>query len=108
MPISPRRLPYYLTWAAVAALPCSITAMNWALAFAAVALLVSRFREFGEIRFPPLRAPLTAFFVCTVLSILASGHVTEGFEGIRKFYLFLMLLVTVSTVREPGDGLRMV
>jgi putative inorganic carbon (hco3(-)) transporter len=101
---APRRLPYYLTCVTVAALPCSITAMNWALAAATLALLVCLWRDSAELRFPPLRAPLATFFVCTLLSILFSGHIRDGFEGIRKFYLFLMLLIVVSTVRTAADA----
>ena len=104
----PPRLPYYLTWAAVAAVPCSITAMNWALAAATLALLLYCRHDFAGLRFPPLRVPLAAFFVSTVLSMLLSGHILGGFEGIRKFYLFLMLLLVVSTVRTAADARHLV
>jgi O-antigen ligase len=94
-----RHIPFYLTWAAVTALPCSITAMNLALGLATLALLICRRRDPGALRFPPLKAPLAALFVWTLLSILLSGHIAQGWEGVRKFYLFLMLLLTASTVR---------
>jgi O-antigen ligase len=108
LPFSLRRIPYYLTWIAVAALACSITAMNWALAVGAVALLVCRWRFGGELRFPPLGTPLAAFFACTVLAIVSSGHIAQGFEGVRKFFLFLMLLLVVSTVRSASDARNLV
>ncbi len=95
-----RHLPFYLTFAAVSLLPCSITAMNLALAFALLALLWQRRGHPDALRFPPLKAPLAALFLWTLASILLSGHIAQGWEGVRKFYLFLMLLLTASTVRS--------
>jgi len=92
----------------VAALPCSITAMNWALGAAALALVVWHLRFGDQLRFPPLKAPLAAFFAWTVLAIIFSGHAADGWEGVRKFYLFLMLLAVASTVRSRADARRMV
>jgi O-antigen ligase len=104
----PKRLSFFLAWLAVAVLPCSITAMNVALAAAAIALLAFRFRYGMSVRFPPLGAPIAALFVWTLLAILFSGHIAEGWEGVRKFYLFLMLPIVTSTVRSRADARRMV
>jgi hypothetical protein len=97
-----------LTWLTVAVLPCSITAMNIGIAAALIALLVSHLQYGLKLRFPPLGAPLAAFFVWTVLAILLSGHIAEGWEGVRKFYLFLMLPIVVSAVRSRADVRRLV
>ncbi|HXA50732.1 MAG TPA: hypothetical protein VNV86_10530, partial [Candidatus Acidoferrum sp.] len=103
-----KRLPFFLTWLAVSVLPFSITAMNVAIAMAVIALLVFRFQYGGALQFPPVGAPLAVLFVWTLLAILFSGHIAEGWEGVRKFYLFLMLLIVVSTVRSRADVRRLV
>jgi putative inorganic carbon (HCO3(-)) transporter len=103
-----RLFPFYLTLAAVTVLPCSITAMNWALGAATVALLASYFGQGGELRLPPVKMPLVVLFGWTLLAILFSGHIAQGWEGIRKFYLFLMLLLTASTVRTRGQARALV
>src|SRR5690242_16934063 len=82
--------------------------MNAGIAVALIALVVFRLQYGLKLRFPPLGAPLAAFFVWTVLAILFSGHIAEGWEGVRKFYLFLMLPIVVSTVRSHADVRRLV
>lgn len=77
--------------------------MNIALGLAALALSIRWRRDPGALRFPPLKAPLAALFAWTLLSILLSGHVAQGWEGVRKFYLFLMLPLAASTVRTRGQ-----
>jgi putative inorganic carbon (hco3(-)) transporter len=99
----PRRIPFYLTWIVVVSPLCSITAMNVAIAVAFAALVVWRLRYGGTFRYLPVKLPLAAFFGCTVLSIALSGHVIEGWEGIRKFYLFLVPLLVMSTVRSRDE-----
>jgi hypothetical protein len=58
-------------------------------------------------RYAPVKLPLAVFFLCTVLSIALSGHIVEGWEGARKFYLFLVPLVVMSTV-ESREDLRLI
>ena len=82
--------------------------MNWALGAATLALLVSYFGQGGVLRFPPVKAPLALLFGWTLLAILCSGHIAQGWEGIRKFYLFLMLPLTASTVRTRGQARALV
>ena len=67
------------------------------LALAFAALLAS-----GEkIRLPRIWLPLGLFMLGTVISLLASGHIYAGLPQIRKFYVFLELLVVFSLVRTP-------
>jgi O-antigen ligase len=103
LPLDPRRLPFYLTWIAVVAPLCSITASNWAIAAAFLALVICHFRYRDPFRFPPVKLPLAVFFLCTTVSIALSGHAIEGWEGIRKFYLCLVLLLVCSTFRGASD-----
>src|SRR5689334_21490491 len=97
LPFDPRRLPFYLTWLTLVVSLCSITAMNIGLGLAFTCLVVCHFHYGQPFRFPPVKTPLAAFLICTVWSIALSGHVAEGWEGIRKFYLFLVLLLVSST-----------
>jgi O-antigen ligase len=77
----------------------SITASNILIGAALVALLASR----AQIRFPPVKLPLGLFFLATVISVALSGHsLREGWPGIRKFYLCLVLLLVCSTFRNRG------
>jgi O-antigen ligase len=92
-----QRLPFYLSFAAVVAVLFSISASNALLAAAVVALLATR----QPIRFPAVKLPLGLFFLATVLAVAFSGHsLREGWPGIRKFYLCLVLLVVYSTFRK--------
>src|SRR5215831_16941373 len=103
LPLNSRRLPFYLTCISVVAPLCSISASNWAIAAAFIALVVGHFRHGDPFRFPRVKLPLALFFVCTTVSIALSGHTLEGWEGVRKFYLCLVLLLVASTFRGPGD-----
>jgi O-antigen ligase len=97
-------LAFYLTLAAVVAVLVSITASNWLIAFALIAVLYRRFRHGDPIWFPPVKIPLALFFLATVISIAVSGHsFREGWPGIRKFYLFLVLLLVTSTFRNRAQ-----
>ncbi len=104
-----RRLPYYLTFASVVAVLCSISASNCLIAAAVVALAVQHFRQGGVLRFPPVAIPLGIFFACTVIAVALSGHSWhEGWPGIRKFYLCFVLLLVYSTFRKLSDVRRLV
>jgi len=98
-----RRLPFYLTFASVAAVLCSNSASNCLIAAAFLALVFGHFRYGDPIRFPPVKLPLGLFFASTVLAVGFSGHIVHGWPGIRKFYLCFVLLLVSSTFRKLGE-----
>src|SRR5215472_3808055 len=92
----PPRLALWLAFASAATILISIAASQTLLALAVIALLLS-----GEkLRWPPIMLPLVLFMVGTVLSLAFSGEITAGLPGVRKFYVFLILLVVFSTLRN--------
>jgi O-antigen ligase len=87
--------------AAVAAVLVSITASDFLIGAALLALLFRHFRHGDPLRFPPVKLPLALFFVATLLSVALSGHSwREGMPGIKKFYVCLVLLLVTSTFRK--------
>src|SRR6266436_6761691 len=66
------------------------------LALAFAALLAS-----GEkLRLPAIRLPLGLFLLATVVSLAFSDDPAAGLPQIRKFYVFLELLVVFSLLRS--------
>ena len=98
-----RRLPFYLTFASVVAVLCSISASNCLIGAAVAALLVCHFRSGDALRFPPVKLPLGLFFLATLISVALSGHIREGWPGPRKFYLCFVLLLIASTFRKLSE-----
>lgn len=89
------RSAFYLTCGALLSILFSIAVSQILLALALAALLLSS----DQIRLPPIKLPLALFLAVTAISLLASGHIQEGMPQIRKFYVFVILLVTYSTFR---------
>ena len=87
---------FYLTCASVVSILFSIAVSNILLALAFAALLISNQR----MRFPPFLLPLAVFFVGTVISMLVSVDPSGGRPQIRKFFVYLMVLVVYSTIRR--------
>ena len=90
------RCAQWLTFASALTILVSIAVYETLLALALVALLLSGQR----LRFPPVKLPLALFMIGTAISLAFSGEAAAGIPGVRKFYLFLMLLVVYSTVRR--------
>jgi len=93
--------PLYLAGAAVMATAISITAFEVLMALALVTLVVSR----KSWRLPPIWIPLAVFLIGTMVSLAASGHIREGLPQIRKFHIYLMLVLVTSVfqnVRQIG------
>ncbi len=91
--------PLYLAGAAAITTVVSIRAFEILMALALLALIVARRRW----RVPPVWIPLVLFLLGTLASLAASGHVREGLPQVRKFYVYLMLLLVTSafeTVRQ--------
>ncbi|HTR35328.1 MAG TPA: O-antigen ligase family protein [Bryobacteraceae bacterium] len=93
------RSAFYLTCAALVSILFSIAVSQILLAAALVALLLSR----QPLRLPPIKLPLALFIAGTSISLLASGHIHEGLPQIKKFYVFLILLVAASTIRKIAE-----
>jgi putative inorganic carbon (hco3(-)) transporter len=90
---------FYLTCGALLSILFSIAVSQILLALALAALLLSSTR----IRLPPIKLPLALFLGTTVVSLIASGHISEGMPQIRKFYVFFILLVAYSTIRKISE-----
>jgi hypothetical protein len=96
-------LSYYLTFAAAVAPLCSNRACNLLIGAALAALLFSHFRFGQPLRFPPVRLPLALYLAATVIATALSGYALEGWPGIRKFYLCLMMLLVASSFRKLSE-----
>lgn len=73
----------------------SIRVFEILLAAAAIGLCIAR-----RWRIPPVWLPLALFLAGTIVSLLASGHPSDGLPQIRKFYVYLMLFVITSAVHS--------
>lgn len=98
------RAALYMTAASTVAVLFSIAVSQILLAAAVAALLFSR----TPLRLPPVWLPLAVFMAGTVLALGVSGNPTAGFPQIRKFYVYLTLLVVYSTVRTTGQARHLV
>jgi O-antigen ligase len=74
----------------------SIAASQILLGVAIIALLASR----DKWRLPPVWIPLAIFLAGTALSIAFSGYPAAGLPQIKKFYVYLMLPVVYTVVRQ--------
>jgi putative inorganic carbon (HCO3(-)) transporter len=94
-----RRTAFCLTLASAVAPLVSIAASHTLLAASFVCLLLMR----EKLRFPPIKLPLLLFFGGTVLSLFLSGYVVAGWPQVRKFYVFFLVLVSITTVFRELD-----
>ena len=86
-------MAFYLGFASAASILISIAVSQILLALALVMLLLSD----EKLHFPPILLPLAVFFALTVMALATSGDARGGLPQIRKFYVFLILLVISST-----------
>ena len=93
------RAAFYLTCGSLISILFSIAVSQILLGLALAALLLSSER----LRLPPLKLPLVLFMAGTILSLLFSGHMSEGTPQIRKFILFVILLLVYSTFRTVAE-----
>lgn len=90
-----RRAAFFLTCGSVVSVLFSIAVCQILLALAFAVLLIS-----GErVRFPPIKLPLALFFAGTVISLLLSADPAGGRPQVRKFFVYLILLLVYSTFR---------
>ena len=94
------RAAFCLTFASAALILFSIALSQTLMALALAALLLS-----GE-RFwlPPLKAPLAAIFITTLIALAFSPDPYGGIPQIRKFYVFAILLLITSTFKTMGQA----
>jgi O-antigen ligase len=102
--ISPALAAVYLAWASAVSVLFSIAASQILLGVAVAMLLVARW----PLRLPRVWLPLALFMTGTVLSLLLSGNMRAGLPQIRKFYVYLMLVVVFSAFRALGDVRRLI
>ena len=93
------RVAFYLTCGSLVSILFSIAVSQILLGLALAALLLSSER----MRLPPIKLPLALFMAGTVLSLLFSGHMSEGTPQIRKFLVFAILLLVYSTFRTVAE-----
>ncbi|MCC6363572.1 MAG: O-antigen ligase family protein [Bryobacterales bacterium] len=87
---------FFTAFGSAASILFSIAVSNILLALSLAALLMS-----GEkLRFPPIKLPLGLFMLGTVLSLAFSDNPWAGRVQIRKFLVFIMLLIVFSAFRH--------
>jgi putative inorganic carbon (hco3(-)) transporter len=86
----------WLTFASAAAIMFSIAFSQILLALAFAALLASG----DKLRLPRIKWPLAFFILGTLISLAFSGDPSAGLPQVRKFYVFLELLVVYSALRD--------
>jgi len=91
------RAARWLTFGSAASILFSIAASQILLALAVAALLLS-----GEpLRLPRIKWPLALFMLGTLAALAFSGDpLMNGLPQVRKFYVFLELLVVFSCLRD--------
>ena len=90
------RAACWCSFGSAVAILFSIAVSQILLALAVAALLIS-----GEkLRLPPIKLPLALFMIGTLISWALSGEMQAGLPQIRKFFVFLELLVVYSTLRD--------
>ena len=90
------RAAFWLAAASAVAILFSIAASQILLGFTIAALLGCR----DKLRLPPVWMPLAVFLGGTALSLALSGYPAAGLPQIKKFYVYLMLPVVYSVIRE--------
>lgn len=86
----------WLTFASAVSIIFGIAPSQILLALSFAALLAS-----GEtLRLPRIRLPLAIFLAGTVLALIFSGDPASGLPQLRKFFVFLELLVVFSLLRS--------
>jgi len=93
--------PLYLAGAAAATTVVSIAYSEILLGAAFLALLLFARDQW---RWPPVIWPLALWMGWTLVSLVASGHAREGLPQIRKFYVYLMLIVVYSALRTLKEA----
>ena len=92
----------WLTMAAAVAILFSIAVAQVLMGLAIVAVAYARL----PVRWP-YRLPLAAFFAGTLLAIALSPDPAGGWPQVKKFFVYLMLPLLATTLRDTGDARRL-
>ena len=90
------RAARWLAFGSAVAIMFSIAVSQIMLALAVAALLASGL----PLRLPRIKWPLALFMLGTLASLAFSGDIASGLPQVRKFYVFLELLVVYSSLRN--------
>ena len=90
------RAARWLTFGSAVAILFSIAVSQILLGLALAALLLSG----APMRLPRIWLPLGLFLLGTLISLALSGDAAAGLPQVRKIYVFTMLLVVFSTLRD--------
>jgi O-antigen ligase len=90
------RTAFYLAFGATASILFSIAFSNILLTLSLAVLLISG----AKLRLPPIWVPLSLFMLGTAVSLAVSDTPSAGRPQIRKFFVYLILLVVTSTFRQ--------
>ncbi|MBZ5595934.1 MAG: O-antigen ligase family protein [Acidobacteriia bacterium] len=90
------RAAFYAAFGSAVSILFSIAISQILLGLAIAALLLSG----AKLRLPPVWTPLGLFLLGTLISLLLADHPAAGLPQIRKFYVFCMLPVVFSTIRD--------
>ena len=89
----------YLAGAAAVSTVVSIAAFEILMGATLVALLVTR----ADWNVPRIWLPFSIFVAGTIVSLLASGHARQGLPQIKKFYVYLMVIVMTASFRTVAQ-----
>ncbi len=92
------RAARWLTFGSAVSIVFSIAVSQILLALAVVALLLSG----DKLQLPRIKLPLALFMLGTVIAVAFSPDRVAGLVQIRKFYVFLELLVVFSCLRNAA------
>jgi putative inorganic carbon (hco3(-)) transporter len=90
------RAAFYLAFGSAVTILLSIAVSQILLGLAIAALLLSG----AKLRIPPIWLPLGLFMAGTLIALALADHPAVGLPQVRKFYVFLMLPVVFSTIRD--------
>jgi putative inorganic carbon (HCO3(-)) transporter len=89
----PLRIARWCAFGSAATVPCSVAVSEILLAISLAALLISG----AKLRLPRIWLPISLWMLATVVSLALSDQPSSGLPAVRKFYVFLELLVVFST-----------
>src|SRR5579862_3494027 len=92
-------VPMYLAGAAAISTVVSIAAFEILMGAALVALIATR----AEWNVPRIWLPFSIFVLGTIVSLLASGHARQGFPQVKKFYVYLMVVIVTASFRTVAQ-----